>query len=167
METDKWGRTIKVARTAQACTAAEGCPHDAVRLLGKRPEDKRGNPRQARTEGVGPLCIKHYTRLLRRGSVDIALPHPSGPAHVQWRGDAVSYFAVHERIKRKLGSAKNYQCACGQPARQWAYDRTDPNELRDATGPYSTDLNRYQPMCVPCHKRMDLAHIRGNAHGFR
>lgn len=140
----------------------EGCENEASRLLGRNPRSKR---RPDMTEGVGPLCGKHYTRLLRRGGVDVVLPHPSGADHMQWRGDDVSYFAVHERIKRRLGSARNHPCiSCEGPAGHWAYDRTDANELRDSTGPYSTDLNRYQPMCVSCHKRMDIQYKPPKTH---
>lgn len=55
--------------------------------------------------------------------------------------------------------ASSHQCThCDQRAKHWAYDHTDPAERTDPKmGPYSTDLDRYLPLCVPCHKRFDLA----------
>jgi hypothetical protein len=138
------------------CTANE-CQSEATRLIGKRPGDQRGNPRSSVTEGVGPLCIKHYSRLIRTGSVDTVRPHPSGPDHVQWKGASVDYHAVHERLYRRRGRARDYPCAkCGGAASQWAYDHSDPDQLCGPYGPYSVNLDLYSPMCVPCHKRMDL-----------
>jgi len=52
-------------------------------------------------------------------------------------------------------------CAsCGAAADHWAYDHTDPNERRDDRGrPYSTDLDRYRPLCKTCHRRFDVQHM--------
>lgn len=74
---------------------------------------------------------------------------------------APGYNASHQRVYRDRGPAKMHACVCGAPARHWAYDHTDPSELTSAYGPYSADPARYIPLCVPCHKRMDLAHLAG------
>jgi hypothetical protein len=67
------------------------------------------------------------------------------------------YEAVHSRLRRRLGVARSRRCSdCGEPAHEWSYDGTDPNELVGAWGqPYSTDLNRYVPRCRRCHRRFD------------
>ena len=80
--------------------------------------------------------------------------------------DDVSYRAVHDRVKRALGRAADFPCVdCGCDAKQWSYDRADDRErvqhgLSVNAIPYSTDLSRYQPRCIPCHKRFDLDAIR-------
>lgn len=72
-----------------------------------------------------------------------------------------TYGAVHARIHVQNGPAAAYKCAeCGEKAREWAYDGTDPNELRGDAGhgyalKYSEDLTRYRPMCRKCHHRED------------
>lgn len=107
------------------------------------------------------LCEKHYQRLHRHGDVH----HPGRQhmprleAHWKWTGSDGSYNAVHHRLTKKRGPARAQTCACGAPAKHWAYDHTDPDERAGADGPFSTDLARYRPMCVPCHKALDLAHL--------
>jgi hypothetical protein len=112
------------------------------------------------------LCATHYSRWQRYGSTELpARPPPSrGPDNASWRGDQVSYSGAHRRVRTILGPAAAHPCArCGTvPAAQWALihgsprQRTDP----DDTGlPYSPDSQDYQPLCVSCHKRYDLAEL--------
>ena len=75
-----------------------------------------------------------------------------------YRGDEVSYRALHTRIGNARGSAAEQICVdCGEQASDWAYTYGCPNEKQSAFGPYTTDMSRYQPMCRPCHKLFDLA----------
>lgn len=112
-----------------------------------------GNP--SRRKG---LCEMHGQRVKKHG--DPTFEFRADNNH-QWTGDAATYFAIHQRLRKTRGPARAHVCAfCGMPARQWAYDHTDPNERTSDVGPYSTDLERYQPACVPCHKASDLAHLR-------
>lgn len=113
------------------------------------------------------LCGTHYMRLKRHGDPTVAIKPderalPKGEDHWKWQGDQASYWAVHDRLKKAWGPAKNYDCmtACGRKAQQWAYDHEDPNEIPSKEGPYSADLHRYMPMCISCHKSMDLAYLR-------
>lgn len=70
--------------------------------------------------------------------------------------DQVGYAAVHARLRRGKGKASAFQCIqCGDQAKDWAYDHTDPDERFDADGPYSLDPDRYHPMCRPCHLALD------------
>ncbi len=73
---------------------------------------------------------------------------------------ATTYNAIHQRLYVDRGSAADFDCVdCGHPAKQWSYDRADPNEMVDPKiGPYSLDLMHYEPRCVSCHKRFDLAY---------
>jgi hypothetical protein len=71
-----------------------------------------------------------------------------------------SFSAIHQRLRKIRGLATNYACVdCGKPAQHWSYDHACPDERRDfKLGlPFSIDLDHYQPRCVPCHKRLDLA----------
>lgn len=99
-------------------------------------------------------CHRHYQRW--RGGGD-----PHGPRRTVSTGDNATYNAVHIRLRKQCGSATDYVCGCGTPATQWAYLHNDPNEKIDEQyGPYSTDFDYYDAMCVPCHKVMDLAYIK-------
>ncbi len=100
----------------------------------------------ARSKGY---CGMHWERIRKHGSpdrVDVA----------NWTGDSASYNAVHMRLRTTYGSASNYECPCGNRSVHWAYLHNDPNEKTSDEGPYSTDMDCYLPMCVKCHKRMDL-----------
>lgn len=78
-----------------------------------------------------------------------------------------SYKALHKRLARSQGPAADHLCyQCGEQAREWAYDGTDPDEVAgpagDAKGTvaaYSLRLDHYIPLCWSCHRRRD-AHLR-------
>lgn len=75
-------------------------------------------------------------------------------------GDVVGYYGAHGRLRRVLGSASARRCAhCDQPARDWAYDHQDPDELTaEVNGcivPYSLDPAHYMPLCKRCHNKLD------------
>lgn len=78
-----------------------------------------------------------------------------GPESASWRGDDVSYFAVHQRLRRTRGNASAHVCPCGQPARQWSYVYRDGEPY--VAMQFSTDLTRYRPLCESCHKRYDAS----------
>lgn len=115
--------------------------------------------------GWSGLCGKHYARQKRNGHPLALRGGPvvkRGAEHPNWCGDDVTYGGVHQRVRKARGVAKNYLCIdCGKPARDWSYDHTDPNQKYDDDGevlrPYSTDISRYVPRCVPCHRIFDMA----------
>lgn len=73
-------------------------------------------------------------------------------------GGVITYTGAHRRIYRARGSAVEYRCKCGAPAGQWSYIGGAPDEQVDELGrPYSGNPAMYKPLCVPCHKRADLA----------
>lgn len=108
-------------------------------------------------------CDKHYTRW--RVSGDPLLERPVGVNVVPRRpSEPSSWQAVHHRLREQRGNANQFPCAhCGQAAKDWAYDHTDPNVRYGEKGkrknmPYSIDLMRYIPLCRSCHCGLDLRH---------
>lgn len=82
------------------------------------------------------------------------------------RRAVVSYEQAHLRLKLWRGRPDSMLCIkCSETARHWAYMGGDPKELlRDRKGrAYSLDLDRYEPMCVPCHLRKDRADADGRS----
>lgn len=79
------------------------------------------------------------------------------------RRQFVSYEQAHLRLKVWRGRPDSMLCVkCGETARHWAYMGGDPEELTCPKGRrYSLDLDRYEPMCVPCHFRKDRADADG------
>ena len=65
--------------------------------------------------------------------------------------------AVHSRLYRSRGPAKEHNCVeCGNQARDWAYQYSDPNEVDTPEGrKYSISMEHYSPMCRRCHIRFD------------
>lgn len=133
-----------------------------------------GKPRRYRHNG---LCVMHNSRLQRTGTTD---PRPSnkrtidcptcGTRFQTWekkycshecyaqslRTDVPTYRTLHTWLTRQRGPASSHECvACGDTAQHWAFDnRTDMlgTLFCPTTGfPYSTNLNRYVPKCLPCH----------------
>jgi hypothetical protein len=73
---------------------------------------------------------------------------------------STTYRALHARLSVKRGKAQEHQCQhCGDQAMDWSYDHSDPNELTQEwygkTVAYSCDLDRYLPLCRPCHTKLD------------
>lgn len=86
-----------------------------------------------------------------------------GCLHRELASREPSYRNTHARIRDWKGSARKQTCACGAPARDWAYDHGDPDERKDVTisygvprpVTYSLDPSHYTPMCKPCHTSFD------------
>lgn len=76
-------------------------------------------------------------------------------------GSPNHYITVHRQLMINRGIARQFPCvACDSKADEWAYDGTDPDELKTLTvhgypAAYSADLDRYQPMCRKCHRSKD------------
>jgi hypothetical protein len=71
-------------------------------------------------------------------------------------GTAQGYRDTHKRLREARGPASGHTCACcGVMARHWSYDRQAPDERWCHIGPYSADLDHYQPVCASCHVHRD------------
>lgn len=113
-------------------------------------------------DGAHNMCGMHYQRWRRHGSADVVAKGGASLAledNPNWSGDAATYQAVHLRLRHQRGPARNHPCIdCGKTARHWAYDNSGIAEQCAPRGwRYSTDLTRYEPRCVPCHRRHDDA----------
>lgn len=134
------GRTLRQAQPEDGLCTIDGC---------ERPAHARG------------WCGTHYVRWRMHGDpnyVKYSNTGKFGPEHPAWAGDDCGIQGVHGRVFRERGRAKDHFCAnCGEPAKEWAYDHQDPNEKISPGGyPYSLDIDHYEPLCWPCHRRMDL-----------
>lgn len=118
---------------------------------------------------IRDLCDAHYTRWLKRGDT-----MPDKPLEPSWgRGrkpdERPTYAAAHKRIRKILGRASQHECyRCGNRAREWAYDHSDPNEQRGSVQgyavAYSLDPDYYVPLCIDCHRALDQT---GKSRGVR
>lgn len=73
-----------------------------------------------------------------------------------------AYAVVHYLLRQHQGPASDRRCVeCDRMARHWAYDHEDVFERLDvSTTPpliFSVNFDHYQPMCQPCHWRLDNA----------
>lgn len=67
-----------------------------------------------------------------------------------------AYNRAHYRVKKLWGNAAQYPCiSCGAPARDWAYDGTDPASFGAVKWKCSQYPEFYMPMCRTCHLGMD------------
>lgn len=112
------------------------------------------------------MCDMHDTRVRRHGDPHVVIANedrdlPTGERNSSWTGDQATYSAAHQRVKKARGSASKYECVnCDRQAKHWSYNHADPNERFTEEGyAYSTSLEHYEPKCVPCHKKSDLAQI--------
>ena len=118
------------------------------------------------TYQIAPIVQRNHASVYRalkksgvtlRAEARVALPHKETgyiePGHVS---------TAHNHVVRLWGSASRYDCvSCGEPAKDWAYDGTDPTYLLGADRPgnslvrFSRFPEFYMPLCILCHKRRD------------
>lgn len=104
------------------------------------------------------LCSMHYSRFRKHGDASIVLPIAGRPLN----GEFPSFAAIHKRLHRAKGPARNYTCVdCGGQAAEWSYNQSDSNQVmgraRNSIVPYSLDIDNYDPRCVRCHRIFDKA----------
>lgn len=70
---------------------------------------------------------------------------PKGERHWRW-SEKPSRSAIHKRINRSQGKARNFPCIdCGERACDWSSE----------TEEYSTNPEEYKPRCRMCHLKKD------------
>lgn len=108
--------------------------------------------------GLG-FCRLHYRRKVKGQDLN------GLNRFCSWRPVKTSHTA-HKRVYRLWGKAAQYSCIeCGGPAKQWAYDGTDPTQGYGPTASagqygkywsfFSSYPEFYMPMCSRCHSRRD------------
>jgi hypothetical protein len=108
-----------------------------------------------------PPTPRHQVRFINGDSTDyrpdnLVWVYPTDAFHTQWQGAAVSYDGLHKRLRKERGPADAHDCIdCGRQAAHWSYDHSDPDERLGSDGPYSVDLDRYDPRCSRCHILFD------------
>lgn len=109
------------------------------------------------------LCDCGVTKSIRAFTLTSGSTKSCGDFRVHSRRDLKgTYTSVHTRLNTDIGPANNFDCiVCGNQAKHWAYDHKDPDEVwqqeRQYLVPFSTKQEHYQPMCVPCHKLLDIS----------
>lgn len=72
----------------------------------------------------------------------------TGSKNAKWKGDKASYTAKHIWVKTHYGKANHCE-DCGDTSdRMYHWSNKSKKYLRD--------INDWQQLCVPCHKRYDL-----------
>lgn len=71
-----------------------------------------------------------------------------------------SYATAHRWLRESRGPASANPCAdCGEQAKEWSYDYSDPAEIRSVRANersvYSLDPAHYRSLCRPCHLAFD------------
>lgn len=117
------------------------------------------------------MCVKHYARAANGQPVN----RPQSGYGVRPRALAQSS-SCHKRISKLWGPARNYPCvSCQLPAKEWAYDGTDPEEMYlPVTGDVNASWNKcsqwpefYKPLCLSCHRSEDKAALRVEMYEYR
>lgn len=100
------------------------------------------------------FCIKHQARWMRYGD-------PLARHNDEY--DVMQYAGAHGKVRMAKGLPSQHLCEhCGKQAEEWSYKGSDPDELigvdrrNGELRKYSLNIDYYQPLCVPCHRRFDL-----------
>jgi hypothetical protein len=80
-----------------------------------------------------------------------ARAHQTGERNPAWRGDGASYYALHQRVYRAMGTPSECSVCKTTNAKRF--------EWANLTGRYE-DVKDYARMCTSCHRRYDNARKR-------
>jgi len=76
--------------------------------------------------------------------------YKAGEANHQWAGDKAGYMAVHAWVRKHFPKTGCQHCGATDRKTQWA----------NISGEYRRDRDDWIELCVPCHKKYDLARVR-------
>lgn len=74
-----------------------------------------------------------------------------GKLNPAWKGDNVSYAALHAWVKKNYGAPS--QCSCCDTTNYHRY------EWANISGKYLRERQDWIRLCVPCHRRQAAGHI--------
>ena len=117
-----------------------------MKETGRKPPSRKGIKHLEKT--IRKMRERKHTKETREKMSDA---HKEEKAY-NWKGDEVSYGALHFWIRRKLGRPK--QCSkCGVMGRKngknWSI------HWANKSGKYKRDLSDWIALCVKCHKKYD------------
>lgn len=69
--------------------------------------------------------------------------------HPRWKGDSVGYGALHDWIRKHLGTPKFCEECGNRSLRHRQY------HWANISGKYIRDLNDWRRLCVKCHSKLD------------
>jgi hypothetical protein len=73
--------------------------------------------------------------------------HSAGSESYRWKGNNVTYAALHIRVRKLRGTPKRcFECGMNDPSKRY--------EWANLTGRYEDPMD-YRRMCVSCHRRYD------------
>jgi hypothetical protein len=69
-----------------------------------------------------------------------------------WKGDDATMTAKHQWVYRRVGKANHCdECGLNDPTRKYQWS--------NISRAYKRDITDYRQLCIPCHKKYDLAQI--------
>lgn len=71
-----------------------------------------------------------------------------GELNSKWKGDSASYAAKHIWVKYHYGKADHCEHCGAEEPRMYHWS--------NISGQYRRDINDWQQLCVPCHKKYDM-----------
>ena len=77
---------------------------------------------------------------------------PKGKNHWEWKGDKVGYFALHNWIKRNLGSPKECKKCGSKSAKRY--------EWANISRKYKRAFSDWVRLCKSCHEKYDKGGMR-------
>lgn len=69
--------------------------------------------------------------------------------HPRWKGDKVGYGALHDWIRKRLGTPKFCEDCGNRKLKHRQY------HWANVSGKYIRDLNDWRRLCVKCHSKLD------------
>lgn len=118
-----------------------------------------------RAATVAGYCRNCHLRLKSHGTLE---RHVGVLSPLWLNFDEANYRTVHQRIRKWRGSASGYICVdCGENAYHWSYNHSSIFERTEVVDGFSVSfsplVSDYDPRCVKCHKKFDLAVIRSKS----
>ncbi len=98
------------------------------------------------------LHSDHHKKIQRKKMIDREWKGENNPS---WKGNKVSYKGLHNWIKLRLGTAKNYKC-------DFCNGKSESKTMNwsNLDGKYTRNLKKWKPLCKKCHSQYDQKHFK-------